>query len=310
MNFHSQYRGKTLSILIFVFASLLVLINFKQVSAAPASKAQEMAPVEIVWDKLPNAAKYELEFVGASGKSIKIFKSPNNIFKMKMKVGKYKIRARYFDKENRKSPWSELSEFVVEPEPVQLKEENAFKTTTNSKRPFGIVQLAWPPSPNAESYQINVFDRDQKVVKDFTVKTNKANFKLPPGIYTYNITVIGHNNIKSVPAKYSPEINIDAGQTAMPEFVMDENNQLKMKSDGDARIQGQLEYSSIIDEDWYAIEDFEEIKDGFLPLNPQWKPGKYRIWIWAVAPGLKPSEKISKDFVIKPQEKDIETYLE
>lgn len=274
------------------------------------TSVDQMAPVDITWDKLPNAARYELEFVDSTGKSIKIFKSPNNTFKMKMKVGKYKIRARYFDKLNRKSPWSKLSEFVVEPEPVQLKESNAVTAKTDPKHPQSIISIEWDPSRNAEAYQVIVYDKDLKIVKDFKVKKNSANFKLPPGSYTYTIKVIGHNNITSAPAEYHPSINVDTGQSAMPEFVMDENNELKMKTDGQARIQGQLEYSPFIDEDWYEVENYDEIKDGFLPLNPSWKPGKYRIWIWAVTPGLLPSERVSKEFVIKPKEKDLESFLE
>jgi len=282
---------------------------------------KEKVPVELEWESIPGAKLYELEFQNAEGKTLSVFKSPNHVFKFKFKVGKYFVRSRVADARKVYGDWSALTDFTVQPRPVKLPEKPvATKGVIDSKTLTSEVAFHWGEAPGAKQFRIKVMDADQKIVREEIINGTSCKLQLPAGIYTTVLTSIGNDGIESDPVTLPGKVVIETVQLEKPVIAFEEvpdvsNPKVKVTrlphtkgvptlrwkdASAVAKTVGTLEYRYFFGEEWIPVDKFSSADAKEVLLEKATKPGRYRILAWTESTGLKKSEIITYEFVVKP----------
>jgi hypothetical protein len=289
---------------------------------APSSTAEAMkVPVELEWEKVEGAKFYELEFHNLEGKTLNTFKSQSNIFKFKMKAGKYQVRSRAGDARKVYGDWSKLTEFTVQPKPPYVNDKSIRTNgVINPKTLTSDVIFHWGQAPGAASFRLRVVNEKGAVVKEEVVKGFSYKTALEAGEYTATLAAISEEGIESDPVTLPGKVAIETVQLAAPEIVFEEvadpNDPkvkiqrlpevndvpvLRWKPNALADTVGTLEYRYFFGEEWLPVHNFNSKGAKEIILEKSRKPGRYRITVWAEAKGLKKSASVSYEFVIKPK---------
>ncbi len=294
---------------------------------APAPTAHHLAvesekvPVELEWERIAGAKFYETEFQNYEGKTLAVFKSPNNVFKFKFKVGRYKVRSRVADDRKVYGEWSVLTEFTVQPKPAKLPEKAvATKGVIDPKTLTGEVMWHWGEAPGATQFRVKVTDQNgqsvcEELIKGFAYKTH-----LKAGTYTATLTSVGADGIESEPVTLPGQAVIETVQLEKPVFAFEEVPDvtdpklkthrlpqtkgvptLRWKATSTvADTVGTLEYRYFFGDEWIPVDKFTSKNAKEVILDKAMKPGRYRITAWAESAGLKKSEATTYEFVVKP----------
>lgn len=282
-----------------------------KVEKLPTLKVEKV-PVELEWEEVLGAKVYELEFQNLSGEKQTTFKSPNRIFKFKMRVGRYKVRSRVADDRNVFGAWSPLTEFTVEPKAPYL-DEKSVRTTgkLNAKTLTSDVTYRWGTSKGAKTFRLVILDSEGKVVHEEITTKYYYIAQLPAGEYTATLAAIGEDGISSEPVTLPGKVVIQSARLRAPGIVFDKDNRLPLKGDlpvarwkasSRSLVSGLLEYRYFFGEEWMPVQDFKSVQTQEVVLEAAKKPGRYRISLWAESPGLLKSEPALYEFVIKPKE--------
>ncbi len=151
---------------------------------------------ELKWDSIPEAKEYQLNiFRDKEGKELiisrRLFK--NFFHWLNAPPGNYFFRVSFTDKNNRKSPFSEISRLIVE----DIKDTDRFiqiiypknKFITSGEK-FG---FEWKPNQQAQKYTIIIKDfKERKLIKKIETLSNSILTNLDNGIYRWQ--VIGFEN--------------------------------------------------------------------------------------------------------------------
>lgn len=296
-------------------------------TAAPALKGihlaveSEKVPVELEWEKIAGAKLYETEFQNFEGKTLAVFKSPNNVFKFKFKVGRYKVRSRVADDRKVYGEWSVLTEFTVQPKPAKIPEKAvATKGVIDPKTLTSEVVWHWGEAAGATQFRVKVIDHNAQIVRDEIVKGFSYKTQLKAGVYTTTLTSIGADGIESDPVTLPGKVVIETVQLEKPVIALEEVPDV---SDPKVKIErlpqtkgvptlrwkeastvadtvGTLEYRYFFGDEWIPVDKFTSKNAKEVILDKATKPGRYRITAWAESAGLKKSEATTYEFVVKP----------
>ncbi|MGZ3743591.1 MAG: hypothetical protein ACXWRA_07050, partial [Pseudobdellovibrionaceae bacterium] len=144
--------------------------------------------------------------------------------------------------------------------------------------------------------------------------------QLGAGEYTIIIISIGADGIESEPVPLPGKVVIETVQLEKPSLVFEEvidkqNPKVKFQrlplSKGLPTLRwknaspavetvGTLEYRYFFGEDWIPVDKFSSKNAQEFVLEKAIKPGRYRLNTWAESKGLKKSEVVSHEFVVKP----------
>lgn len=314
----------------FAIHSLVLLLGFmfslpvaQAEEAAPAAQipGSEKVPVLLEWEEVPEAKLYELEFQNLNGKILSVFKSPNHIFKFKFKVGKYKVRSRVADARNVYGDWSALTEFTVQPNPVKVSEKNVTTRGVIDARTLTTeVRIQWGETAGAAQYRVKVLNANSEVVRDEIVSGHFYKTELGAGEYTTVLISLGSEGTEGEAVTLPDKVLIETVQLNKPALVFDEvpdaqNPKVKIQrlpvTKGVPTLRwkgvstsietvGTLEYRYFFGTEWIPVDKFSSKNAREFILEKAAKPGRYRVNTWAEASGLKKSETVSYEFVVKP----------
>lgn len=305
-----------------LWCSLSAATNEVAVPAMPSVlDGTVKVPVELEWEVVPGAKLYELEFQNKEGKTLNVFKSTNNIFKFRFKVGHYRVRSRVADARKVYGDWSSLEEFTIKPKPAKLPEKTAVTSGVIDKKTLlSNVTFNWGEAPGASEFRLKIFNEKGELVKEELVKSLSYTAALKAGTYTTTVTSIGTDGIESEPVTLPGKVVIDTVQLEKPVIAFEEaadpaNPKVKIErlpmtkgaptlrwknASTIADTVGTLEYRYFFGEEWIPVDKFTSKNAKEVILEKAMKPGRYRITAWAEASGLKKSEATTYEFVVKP----------
>lgn len=281
----------------------------------------DKVPVELEWEKISGAKLYELEFQNLEGKTLNVFKSPNNIFKFKFTVGHYRVRSRVADDRKVYGDWSKLEEFTVQPKPVKLPEKPvSTKGVIDPKTLTTEVVWHWGEAAGASQFRVKVINAKDEVIRNEVVKGFSYKTQLKAGAYTTTLTSIGADGIESDPVTLPGKVVIETVQLEKPVIAFEEvpdpvDPKVKIQrlpmtkgvptlrwkeASAVADTVGTLEYRYFFGDEWIPVDKFTSKEAKEVILEKATKPGRYRITAWAESSGLKKSEPTSYEFVVKP----------
>lgn len=282
------------------------------IGSAHGINKNEMSSVELQWEELPGAHEYELELHSLSRKKLKTFKSKNGHFKFRMPVGKYKVRARVADSRLLYSDWSDFSDFVVPVEAPPLSENQITKGMPDPQSLKSKLDLSWGASPQADYYRLEIMDVQGTVLEQHQTDKTHMSVELIAGEYQYRVFGVHKlTGIESLPREKNPKIVIS--KTQLPPPVWNEkmseteksNNLVKWEGHPLAFFAGELEYMPYFGEEWEPVKTLAKTKDKNISFGKKMRPGKYRLKLWAEGEGFESSNAIYREFIIKPEERDL-----
>lgn len=277
--------------------------------------ARSEVKIEIQWEESPNAAKYELQILDSKKNLIKTVASSTSFLKFTLPMSRYKVRGRYVTKWGNKSPWSAEEDLEVAPAKPKLNAQTLGRQFVfiNSDGPSLLrrVKLNWQASADVEKYKVRVYSKDKKqLLKEFVTDKNTFEFEIESGEFAVSIAAMGPEEIVSSET-FIPEIlKVDKNQLLPPQLekVVDEKSphkfELKFIKANNYSVVGEIYYSHFLSDKWTLLDKKENIER--LASTDFQKPGRYKITYWADQVDSIPSAKTSsEEFVIKPQEKDL-----
>lgn len=265
--------------------------------------------VEIEWEKIPGATKYELDLMDfKTAKTVKVFSSNTSVFRLNVRMGKYLFRSRIFDIYGTPSDWSEVAQVIIGPPPTELKGQEVGKphepVFANKKNGFGKLPIEWEVIEGVKGYKIIAEDHLGKVVKEFEVKSNKVNLTMGAGEYRFKIVPIlpdgtlGQESLASelytiIGAKVDPPKIMAKRKKGRSEFFV--RTSLKH-----AEVFGKLEYMPLEGTGWSFMQELKNLKQGAIPLLNQSEPGLYRLTLFSRAKGFLDSDPVITEYLVKP----------
>lgn len=253
--------------------------------------------ITLEWEEVPGAASYEIELSPVKGKNL-YFKSKTPEWSGSVSIGKYQLRIRGLDHRGAKGEWSEAQELYVQllpPEAISPKHKNKIKTDENEKAD---VEFRWQRLADADSYQIEVFDKEQQKVFTEQVSDTKINVTLPVAKeYTWRVSAV----MADMPVEElesSAELNsfslygkkLEKAKIEKPDtkFV----TELKWTPVPHAERYAYLLQRKDKKKGWQVIERNENTSTSGLNVNTEYPGGNYKLTVKAYA-NLRPNSEAS-----------------
>lgn len=266
--------------------------------------------VEIEWDEVPEAVRYDLEvYDGRNKRFIKTFTSKTNIFKLNVRMGKYYFRSRIIDKFERTSAWTEMAELIIAPPPTKITSKMPQPSTVFADRSTGkyLLRLAWEPIVGVEEFKVLVETPEGVIEKDFIVKNDWALAKIPPGQYTFRVQAILPDGTLGEPSEPTEMLTVIGAQIQPPTLVFKkdpkEGQLVTLRTEvAKAVFNGELFYKPLEGDSWGKVKEFKDWNGRKLVFDSTYKPGQYLLQMHASAKGFTPSTVREIEFVVKPAE--------
>lgn len=266
--------------------------------------------VEIEWDLIPEAARYDLEvYDGKQKRFIKTFTSKSNIFKLNVRMGKYYFRSRIIDKFDRSSAWTEMAELLIAPPPTKIISKIPNPSVVYADRATGkyLLRLAWEPVAGVDKFKVLVETPEGVIEKDFVVKNEWALAKIPPGQYNFRVQAVLTDGTLGEPSEPTEMLTVIGAQIQPPTLVFKkdpkEGQLVTVRTEvAKAVFDGELFYKPLEGEAWAKVKDFKGWSGRKLIFDSGYKPGQYLLQMQASAKGLTASAVRELEFVVKPSE--------
>ncbi len=275
-------------------------------------------PVEIQWEEIPNARKYELEIQNKSGQVVSIVKSKTALFRFKIKPGQFLARCRALDSRGVPGDWSELTELSVTAPRPQVATLNQ---NTSLFIPEGgtltELSLQWPEITDSSGYEIELRDSGGKIT---THQVSQSAFKIPisTGSYQYRLKAIGTSGEASDFTDWSKPVTVSAPPLQAPIFIEPEGGahsisgfnpgksahsfQVKPSQQG-ALLIVEPKKRGHLSSEWKSLEP-QVSKNGEISMA-DWLPGEYRLELFFRKEGFPDSIRVQRMLTIKPTEKSL-----
>lgn len=310
--------------LLFLFLHLISAgtpLAQEKTESRPLAKNKKLSSVELQWEEYKNAKQYQVQVFNSKKKFLRTFESNSSLIKFKSTSGKVKVRGRFLDIYGKYSDWSELIDVEVPPDAVEFPSPEtlsdfpkSIEVQASNKSMKGKVTLTWPEAAQANKYQLKIYDKDKKLVKEITTTKTDLPILLDPGDYNFSITTIGNDNILGKEI-YSPQ-NVSVNSARIPDipFKLDildpEKNTFKIQIPKveNVIIAGKLEFTYHLVEKWIVVQEITEVTEFWSP-DPKLKPGRYKISFWGTRSGWQDSKAFSHEFVIKPTEESLKEII-
>jgi hypothetical protein len=281
--------------------------------ASPTTPAKSKKYVEIEWEAVPGAVRYELEILSLKTKKLlKTFHSRTNIFKLNVKFGKYLVRSRIFDNAETASPWSETSEILIAPPPLLILNHSnpEVPIQVSKKTALAEIKIDWEAQEGVAGYKLLIETSDGKLVRDVKTNTNWARVMLPVGNYKFRAQALLPDESETEPGPYSDEFTFIGAEIDPPKISIIKKKggmylaQVEV-SPSTALLWGQLEYLPLEGETWTTVQEFKGVPLPVIDLK-KLTPGNYKITLFVKAEKYTDSKKTVLDFLVKPIRPDLE----
>ena len=269
--------------------------------------------VEIEWDEVPNAIRYDLEIYDGKNKSfIKTFVSKTNKFRLNVKMGTYYFRSRIQDRFERLSPWSEMDELIIAPPPSKILTRLPDPPEVYADKETGRfdMNLEWDPVPAIDMYRVVVESPEGRLVKDIIARNTKGWVKLPPGQYRFRVQAVLADGTYGEASESTSVLSVVGAQIQPPTVEILRDPQVgywaQFRSEvARALFEADVYYQPLEGEGWVLARQLKDLKGPKLFFDSSYKPGLYKVKMRASARKFTPSPWVELDFVIKPTEKQL-----
>ncbi len=280
----------------------LVFLLFIFIGVYGEAKDQATS-VELEWEKIQDATIYELEVYSLNKKLLKNVRQKTPTFTLELPLGQYMARMRVADERQVYGVWSELSQFLVSLQVPKITQDKPLQLKPDPKTLKVVAPIRWEASPLATQYRIEIFDDNGVKVVSKIVKSTSVRMTLPPGVYQYQVIAMTNTGEESVPQQERQTIAVDRLQLESP--IFEQNKEVQWKTHPSAITEGTLEYLPLMGETWSFVKNITFAQEKVFKKSPELKPGQYRLTLWSKAKGWVDSAKVSREFVIKPDEKTL-----
>ena len=270
--------------------------------------------VELQWEEIPDAKKYELEVQNKSGKVITVVKSDSAYFRFKIKPGRFVARCRALDSRGVPGDWSELTDLeVASPKPKVANFDKPTSLVVPEGETTTELNLSWSAINESAGYEIEIKDSVGKITP---YKVTDNSFKLPisTGVYQYRLKALNPNpdeaseftdwskpvTVSAPPleAPSLPEINEEKIANSPPSQLPK-----KILSKQGAELIVEVSRKYHMSSEWIKLEP---IISSTGDINTDgWSPGEYRLGLYFRKSGFPDSTKVIREITVKPTERSI-----
>lgn len=260
--------------------------------------------MELQWEEIPNAKKYELEIQNKSGQVVSIVKSNTSFFSFKIKPGEFLARCRALDSRGVPGDWSELTELSVtapRPQVASITQNTSIfipEGETNAELSF-----EWPSIAETLGYEIELRDSAGKIT---THQVSQSAFKTPisTGIYQYRLKAISNSGEKSGFTDWSKPVVVTAPPLQAPILVESDTGGLQAKpSQQGAVLVIEPAKRWHLSKEWKRLDP--QISANGTISTKDWPPGEYRLDLYFRKEGFPDSVRIQRTLTIKPSEESL-----
>lgn len=286
---------------IFFVAIILLFANY--INAAESN-------VELEWEVLPNARKYDLE-VKASKKTF-TFTVQNHLWQGRLTPGIFQMRVRGRDKRNVPGPWSSYEQFKVHLDPVEIYNPVANAKVQSSKEDIEKISIKWKSTPFAKKYNLEIVSIDNPSFRK-TIETTKLTETISlPVAQRYKFSVKAINDyVDSHPIKTKEvEFSIIGTKLDAPEITAIES--LYVRDLKWSKSELATEYSYKIEkydlkQKKYTLISEGQTKSNNLPFKKEWPGGNYRFSVKSLAYMRLDSDIVSSRFAVIDGDRSVVT---
>jgi hypothetical protein len=246
--------------------------------------------VQIEWEVIKDAVKYEIEIISQDGKFTKRYHSSTNAFKFPLVSNIYLFRGRTVNGENLTSAWSGWRDLNVPFEPVPIKFEVKSKEDT--------AEVKWEPVKMAKKYKIVARERKKNILKEFVVSGNKLKTRLPAGKFQFSVQAVSDDGRETAAIESPVPVKLYIEKENPPEATF-EAGDIAIKQVEGKTYNCALSYAPFLEDTWQRVEvDSCKIKNVTTPL----KPGRYRANVVSTSEDRGDSDPQQVEFIVKPKD--------
>lgn len=275
-----------------------------------ASAKPSQNRVEIEWEEMLGATKYQVEIELTKEQKSQLYDSPSNVFNLPIQPGIYQIRGRVADERGIFGEWSLKQKLEVLPPPPQFKKLSDSEKQKNSvvidnKKFTAQVPLQWQPAEGVQKYELEIIDLNGKIIQ--TLATSQANIRLQlrPGTYRTKIRSITQDGLRSDPIEWPELLQVNKIPVPSPADLKRDvkTNTWSWTPQEGLSTNFKLERQKFLGTKWMLVELSESPKGQWSPQELQ--PGFYRLSIFNRNQFSESSALVSEEFVIKPKEENL-----
>ena len=291
-------------LLIFAFTCSFIL------KTASASASPTLNRVEIEWEEMLGATKYQVEIESTHGGKSQLHDSNSNFFNLPIQPGTYQIRGRVADERGIFGDWSIRQKLEVLPPPPQIKKMNEAEKQNNSisvdnKKFVAQIPLQWLPTVGAQKYEVEIEDLSGKTLQTLITTQTAIQLQLRPGTYRTKIRSLTQDGLRSAPVEWPQLLQVNKIPVPPP---------IDLKRDAPAyswswtQVEGlsttfKLERKKFLATNWVLVELSESQKGQWAPQ--ELLPGFYKMSVFNRNQFNESSPIQSEEFVIKPKEENL-----
>lgn len=282
--------------------------------AQDESKAKILKTVEIEWEAVAGADKYQVELDLKDGQPPLMFTTREPHLVQDIPVGLYQLRIRSCDAYGEFSPWGTAVPFdVVIKEITPLSPPNKAVVVAKDKAREE-VEFSWTPVDKVKEYRISLWTNE---LKDkplfFTTRATKKKLSIKTGreyFWAVNFESANEVSYAQLPPKFSFTLIGSKLITPMELKALrrEQNRIMQWKPTEEARsYRARLSFRHVDEKDFQPAQEVT-IKGHEWNAGPL-KPGVYRLELMAQAPDRADSDVAQLVFSVKPTEAELSAFV-
>lgn len=170
--------------------------------------------IQLNWDKVEGATKYELKLFKVKGsvkKEIKLYQSVDTNWSEELKAGFYAYQIRTLDYRNVPGEWSELGNFTVKYNDIKIISPIKNQTFYQEDNGRIIIRFKWKKQKGASSYRLYLVNKKLQIINSELTSSNafEKNFS-KPGRYYWKVVRVQDSSDKANKREILENIKINS----------------------------------------------------------------------------------------------------
>lgn len=281
---------------------LTVLIFLSVVLLYPKFAFSAESNVELEWEEVPNAKKYDLEI--RSKKNIFNFTVKEPLWVGRLSPGFFKMRIRGSDKRGVPGEWSDFQEFTVFLDSPQIISPVSGTVIGTRSNDIHNVSFEWKKVFAGKRYILDVRGVDSTFHKQVELTDNHVSMDLPVATKFVATVKSANEVLTSNPEKESNvEFIVSSKKLSPPKIVQPDSLHIReIKWSKPEFTQG---YSYILEkfdaqsQKYMVFEENAETRSEVMPFKKEWPGGNYRLSVKAIASYRPTSDPATLRFAVK-----------
>lgn len=257
--------------------------------------------VELEWEALPNARKYDLEV--KTPKKTFSFAVQNPTWQGRLTPGIFQMRVRGRDKRNVPGPWSGYEQFKVHLDPVETLNPLTDAIIQSKNDDNDKVTLKWKATPFAKKYIITIKSLD-KADYSKTIETSKLSETLSlPVARKFEYQIKAYNEIVDSHPDKTKEytFTVMGKKLESPDIVQNDSLYVRemkwTKPEHSTDFLYKIEKYDIKQKKYFPFNE-GQTKSTVLPFKKEWAGGNYKLSVKSQAKLRPDSDFASSNFAV------------